>query len=321
MVRSHAEGDDARFYAIAMQVAAQAARAGHDTYAKDLRDLVDRVKSRANEDAKLNQFKRPVPLSQHQGDLRHLLLVHYPKERLQDMVLENGLYERLERVIREQKRRAELRSYGLEPSRKILLSGPPGTGKTMTASALAGELHLPLFTIQFHSLITKYMGETAAKLRLIFDAMEETRAVYFFDEFDALGGDRGADNDTGEMRRVLNSFLQFIEQDDSDSLIIGATNHKALLDNALFRRFDTVCHYELPAESLIEEMLRKQTSLFDTSTVDWAQLTSRARGLSQAEITRACQQAAKDMLLDERDALTTKDLFNALDERQRMRVM
>lgn len=115
----------------------------------------------------------------------------------------------------------------------------------MTATVLAGELSLPLFSIQLHSLITKYLGETAAKLRLIFDAISETRAVCLFDEFDALGTDRASRNEVGEIRRVLNSFLQFIEHDDSDSIIVAATNHPGLLDRALMRRsmpsFSTAC--------------------------------------------------------------------------------
>ena len=103
--------------------------------------------------------------------------------------------------------------HGLAPRRKLLLVGPPGTGKTLTASVLAGELGLPLLQVRLDGLITKFMGETAAKLRQIFDATGRTRGVYFFDEFDAIGSQRGLANDVGEIRRVLNSFLQMIEQD------------------------------------------------------------------------------------------------------------
>ncbi|TIL57209.1 MAG: AAA family ATPase, partial [Mesorhizobium sp.] len=130
----------------------------------------------------------------------------------------DSLRSRLHRVLGEQRQQASLREHGLVPRRKLLLVGPPGSGKTMTASALAGELHLPLFTIVLDGLITKFMGETAGKLRLVFDAMQATRGVYFFDEFDAIGARRGERQDVGEIRRVLNSFLQFLEQDDSHSL-------------------------------------------------------------------------------------------------------
>ena len=237
LIRSHADGDDTRFYAIAMQVAAQAARSGHGKFAQELRELVDRVKARAKATEPV-RGPEPVPLAQPRGELAGLLTVGYPKTRVADMALPQSLGARLERVLTEQRERDRLREHGFSPIRKLLLVGPPGTGKTMTAAALAGELGLPLFTIQLDGLITKYMGETAAKLRLVFDAIQSTRGVYLFDEFDALGGERGSKNDVGEIRRVLNSFLQFLEQDHSDSIVLGATNHVGLLDRALFRRFD-----------------------------------------------------------------------------------
>src|SRR5208337_5606310 len=130
--------------------------------------------------------------------------------------------------------------------------------KTMSASALAGEFGLPLFEIRLEGLITKFMGETAAKLRLVFDAIAETRGVYFFDEFDAIGAKRTERNDVGEIRRVLNSFLQFLEQDESDSLIIAATNHPELLDPALHRRFDDVIEYALPDPDVARRILKNR---------------------------------------------------------------
>ncbi|WP_249364437.1 AAA family ATPase, partial [Pseudoalteromonas ruthenica] len=139
---------------------------------------------------------------------------------------------------------AKLKNHGLSPRRKVLLVGPPGTGKTYTASVLAGELDYPLFQVRLDGVITKYLGESSAKLRQVFDAIREVRGVYFFDEFDALGSNRSAGNDVGEARRLLNSFLQMIEQDESNSLIICATNHIEILDHALFRRFDDVIKYE-----------------------------------------------------------------------------
>ena len=200
--------------------------------------------------------------------------------------------------------------------RKLLLIGPPGTGKTMTASALAGELGLPLFTIQLDGLITKYMGETAAKLRLVFDAIRSTRGVYLFDEFDALGGERGHKNDVGEIRRVLNSFLQFLELDESDSLIIGATNHEKLLDRALFRRFDAVVQYSLPSQEIAAQVMRARLSLLDTTGVDWSRAASAAEGLSHAEITHACEQAAKNAILEHTTKLCDKELITALEDRR-----
>jgi SpoVK/Ycf46/Vps4 family AAA+-type ATPase len=315
LIRSHADGDDTRFYAIAMQVAAQAARSGHGVFAQELRDLVDQVKARAKV-AEPVRGSKPVPLVQPRGELAGLLSVGYPKTRPIDLVLTDGLRLRLERVVSEQRQRDRLRGHGFAPMRKLLLIGPPGTGKTMTAAALAGELGLPLFSIQLDGLITKYMGETAAKLRLVFDAIQSTRGVYLFDEFDALGGERRATNDVGEIRRVLNSFLQFLEQDESDSLMLGATNHVGLLDRALFRRFDAVLEYELPTPDVASQVMRSRLALLNTTDIDWAEISKRTEGLSHAEVALACEHAAKNAILEHSTTVRGADLALALEERR-----
>ena len=315
LIRSHADGDDTRFYAIAMQVAAQAARSGHGKFAQELRELVDQVKARARA-TEPARGPKPVALTQPRGELAGLLTVGYPKTRVADMALPEVLGARLERVLTEQRERDRLREHGFSPMRKLLLVGPPGTGKTMTAAALAGELGLPLFSIQLDGLITKYMGETAAKLRLVFDAIEATRGVYLFDEFDALGGERGSKNDVGEIRRVLNSFLQFLEQDDSDSIVLGATNHVGLLDRALFRRFDGVLEYSLPTEEIVTRVMRGRLALLDTSNIEWRMAAKAAEGLSHAEITMACEQAAKNAILDHTTAVRGGEVVAAPAERR-----
>ncbi|MFO0710904.1 MAG: ATP-binding protein [Sandaracinus sp.] len=315
LIRSHAEGDDTRFYAITMQVAAQAARSGHGKFAQELRELVDQVKARTRA---LEPARGPklVPLAQPRGELAGLLTVGYPKTRIIDMALTDALRGRLDRVLTEQRERDRIREHGFAPLRKLLLVGPPGTGKTMTAAALAGELGLPLFSIQLDGLITKYMGETAAKLRLVFDAIQSTRGVYLFDEFDALGGERGSKNDVGEIRRVLNSFLQFLEQEESDSLVLGATNHVSLLDRALFRRFDAVLEYALPTPEVAARVMRARLGLLDTSAIDWDAAAKAAEGLSHAEIAMACEQAAKNAILDHTTSVRDAELALALAERR-----
>ena len=315
LIRSHAEGDDSRFYAIAMQVAAQAARSGHGKFANELRELVDRIKERGKA-LEPSRGQSPVPLAQPRGELAGLLTVGYPKIRLSDMALTETLRTRLDRVLIEQRQRGRIREHGFAPMRKLLLVGPPGTGKTMSAAALAGELGLPLFAIQLDGLITKYMGETAAKLRLVFDAVQSTRGVYLFDEFDALGGERGTKNDVGEIRRVLNSFLQFLEQDESDSLVIAATNHAQLLDRALFRRFDALLEYTLPTAEVALRVMRARLGLLDASAVDWSAAATAAEGLSHAEIAQAAEQAAKNAILDHTTAIRASELAVALAERR-----
>ncbi|HYH95901.1 ATP-binding protein [Hyalangium sp.] len=315
LIRSHAEGDETRFYSIALQVAAQAARSGHTRFAQELRQLVEDAKIKAKEALGVARI-RPVPLVQPRGELAGLLTVGYPKVRKADLFVDEAVRQRIDRVLLEQSQSERLKEHGFAPQRKLLLVGPAGTGKTLTAAVLAGELGLPLFTIQLDGLITKFMGETAAKLRLVFDAIQQTPAVYLFDEFDALGGERASKNDVGEIRRVLNSFLQFLEQDESDSLVVGATNHPQLLDRALFRRFDTVIEYVLPAGSVAEHVMRARLALLDTSKVDWTSAIDAADGLSHAEIARACEHAAKNAILEHTTVIQTATLIAALSERK-----
>ncbi len=315
LIQSHSDGDDTRFLAIALQVAAQAARSGHTKFAQELRDLVDKARERAKAQGQA-VLAKPIPMVQPRGDLAGLFSVSYPKLRLSDMALDPKVRHRIERVLQEQRERERIREHGFHPIRRLLLLGHPGTGKTMTGAVLAGELGLPLFTIQLDGLITKFMGETAAKLRLVFDAIQQTRAVYLFDEFDALGGERAAKNDVGEIRRVLNSFLQFLEQDESEGLILGATNHPQLLDRALYRRFDAVIEYGLPTPKLAEQVMRARLALLDCAAVDWDAVAVAAEGLSHAEVVRACEQAAKNAILTHRTTIDTGALAEALTERR-----
>ncbi len=293
-----------------MQVAAHEARQGHGKLAQQLRNLVDEARNR-----KVELARRPVPLAQPKGDLAALISATYSDTRLSSMVLTQESEQRLKRVVAEQRQKQRLLERGLTPRRKLLLIGPPGSGKTMTATALAGELHLPLFTVVFEALITRFMGETAAKLRLVFDAMVSTRGVYLFDEFDAIGTRRSERNDVGEIRRVLNSFLQFLENDDSDSLIIAATNHPELLDPALFRRFDDVIHYKLPEEDTAKKILQARLSVFETKDIDWDKAIKNGTGLSQGDLSRAADEAAKRAVLGDRTVITNEDLSSSIAER------
>lgn len=318
LVKSHVDGDEERFIAIAMQLAASAAKQGHGKFAEELKKLIDVAKGRPLETKPGKSG--PVPVVQPRGELAGLLSVQYSKLKLSDLVLGEPVLERLRLVVKEHAQQHKIKSYGLLPRRKLLLVGPPGSGKTMTAAALSGEMNLPLFTIVLDGLITKYMGETAAKLRVVFEAIQKTRAVYLFDEFDAVAVKRQTQNDVGEIRRVLNSFLQFLEQDQSDSLIVGATNHPELLDRAVFRRFDDVIEYSYPSDLQIEQLLKDRLSMLEIERIEWEPVVSAALGLSFADITNACNDAAKETILSDSVELKNEVLMRAIAGRKLSRI-
>lgn len=316
LLKSHIDSDDTHFFSVAMQIAAHEAKLGHGKLAEEMRTLIDAAKSRRTAQS---ISKKPIPISQPRGELSNLLEVSYPSSRLSDMVLDDGVAASLKRIILEQRNFNKIRGHGLHPRRKLLLVGSPGTGKTMTASVLAGELNIPLFLVRLDALITKFMGETAAKLRQVFDAITEVRGIYFFDEFDAIGSQRGMSNDVGEIRRVLNSFLQMIEQDRSSSVIIAATNHPELLDYAVFRRFDDVIEYLLPQQEQVVTLLKARLVNFKMRNPRWTALAVMAEGLSHADISRAAEEAIKDAIIHDQQSLTPVDLEKNLAERKAMR--
>lgn len=313
MLQSRAEGDDEQFFSIALQIAASEARQGRRSSAAALRAAVEAARSGHKSSSVAIPFSRP------RGDVEGLIEHREPRYVLKDVVLELRLRKRLDDIVSQQQKRAWLREHGKAPSRRLLFVGPPGAGKTMTAEALAGELRLPLFVIRLETLITRFMGETAAKLRLVFDETAKRRGVYLFDEFDAVGGRRSATNDVAEMRRVLNSFLQYMEENSAtDSPIVGATNHPKLLDKALLRRFDSVLAFEMPTADEIREVIASNVRPFKAGRLAWTKLIPAAEGLSQAEIAKAAEEAVKAAILAERATIKSDELLSRLRERREM---
>ncbi len=312
LVRSFADQNEEQFYKVALQLAAHEARLGHDRLARELKEMIDQARTKRSLPGR-NQL---IPLARPRGELQDLVGLQYSDLRLSQMILAPHTRENLTRLLQEHRQEHALAQYGLKARRKLLLAGPPGTGKTMAARALAGELSWPLFVVRFEAMITKYMGETASKMRLIFQAMGDVRGVYLFDEFDTIGAQRALPNEVGEIRRVVNSFLQFLEEDQSTSLIIAATNHPGLLDQALFRRFDDILWFELPTAELIVQALRQRLESFPTHELDYESLGQTGSGMNFADLISACEDAAKKAVLQKNLPLTTEALQDALLRRK-----
>lgn len=315
LIQSFGDGDESRFFSTAMQIAASEARQGHTTFAQELKQLIEKAKKERS--LSLINTNKTVPLSLPKRELHELIEVFQPKIKMTDMVLAPTVKEALGKLINEQCKWEILRKHNLLPRKKLLLVGPPGTGKTMTAQAIAGELGIAVYIIRLDGLMSKFMGESIAKLRLIFDAMQDHRAVYLFDEFDSIGSHRNQGQDVGEIKRVLNSFLINIEKDQSNSIIIAATNLPESLDKALFRRFDDVIQYPLPDIEQIIEIIIKSTRGFSFSKkINFQNVAELAKGLNNSEITRACEETIKEMILNGNDKLDLSQLEKALEKRK-----
>jgi len=313
LIKSFGKSDEARFFSTALQIAATEAQKGHTTFAQELKKIIDEAKYGRS----LNQIeKKASQINLPKRELQELIEVFQPQITLKDMVLDSSIKFKLDSVIREQEKWQLLKAHNLEPKRKLLLTGAPGTGKTMTAQAIAGELGIAVYIIRLDGLISKYLGESIAKLRLIFDAMNDHRAVYLFDEFDSIGSHRNQHQDIGEIKRVLNSFLINIEKDKSNSIIIAATNLPKSLDKALFRRFDEIIEYPLPDKEHIIKIIKKNTKSFSfTTKVNYKHLAEIANGLNYSEIVRVCEDTIKEMILDDANKLEIETLQALLKSR------
>ena len=272
LIRNHLNNDDAQFRKVALQISAVEAKNGHAVLARTIQELLSQKKT---------SFSN-LKIIPRNKDVDDLLLQTETYDSLNDLVTDKSVKEKLERVIKEYTRREELQKYGLANRRKLLLYGMSGTGKTMTSGVLAKELNLPFFIVRTEKIITKFMGETGQKLSRIFDFIDEVPAVYLFDEFDAIGAQRGMENEVGEQRRILNTFLQLLERDSSDSFIVAATNAIESIDKAMFRRLLLLREY-----------------LYTAKNLDFSQAEPLFMGMSHAEIKMVCSDIFKESLLND----------------------
>ncbi|WDQ19090.1 AAA family ATPase [Rhodopirellula sp. P2] len=320
LLLAHFAGNEPEFRAAAWDIIEEERRLNHTVLANEL----ERILKSVNGTTPKMFFHA---LSTSDGNMpkdpdknANLVEVTQPDVELDDVVLTPELSQSIERVIQERRSSELLRSHGMQPAGKLLLCGPPGCGKTMVASALANALYLPLATVRFDAVVSSYLGETAANLRKVFEFARLRPVLLFFDEFDAIGKHRTALDEHGELKRVVNSFLQMLDGFHSETLTVAATNHQGLLDPALWRRFDDILLFPNPTVEQIESLLCR---CFHQVTVSKSvRLRSVARnmvGFSHADVERVAQDSIKRVLLDEREQVTPA-VLNAAVERQEKRV-
>lgn len=315
LLKSHVEGNEERFFDLALQLASSEQQKGHTKLAEQLRQWVE-----AGQTPKPSSTS-PTLIAKPRGELAAIISTAYPETRLSDLILPDTISSELDQLVTEFRKRDMLEQHGLSPRQRVLFAGPPGTGKTMSASALAGELKLPLYSVLLHGLISKFMGETASKLNAIFEAVRTQRGVYLFDEIDALAAARDGDNDVGEARRTLNSFLQFMDEDTGPSLIVATTNLPRILDRAMLRRFDLVLMYELPSAEAMQKAMSRRLLGFDVSEVQWEKVIEQAHGLSSSDVIQAAMDSARRAVLDSKNDIVSADLLRSISRRKDLQAL
>jgi AAA+ superfamily predicted ATPase len=219
-----------------------------------------------------------------------------PRRRLEDLVLPDVCRCNVDLLVEEQRRASLLRAHGLDPRHRVLLVGPPGNGKTSLAEAIAETLAIPFFVVRYESMIGSYLGETAGRLKRVFDYARTTPCVLFFDEFDAVGKERGDIHETGEIKRVVTSLLMQVDELPAYTIIVAATNHAELLDRAVWRRFQLRLALPAPTRKQLGSYLERFLgSLEGKPVISAASLMKRLGALSYAE--------AEQFTLDVRRAL------------------
>ncbi|MEZ4302393.1 MAG: AAA family ATPase [Polyangiaceae bacterium] len=315
LLRSHADGDESSFRKAALQLAAAESTAGHIRIADEIRSIVSSMPATS-----VRKQASVVDIATPRGELADILEGGHRDERLRDIVLSSEVRETLLRVISENRSRARLERFGVSPRRRLLFHGPPGCGKTLAAGVLAGEMGIPLMTVRFDALFSRFLGATAVHLRAIFAEMPRRPGVYLFDELDAVAKSRGDSQDVGEMNRVVTAFLQLVDGDVSGSILVAATTHVALLDRAVFRRFDAIVPFNPPTREQLADLLRLRLSTVGLASEAPERLAANAVGWSFADVSRACDDAVRTMALDDREQISERDLVLALDELKRRNV-
>ncbi len=305
LIQAHLDGNEAGFRRAVIQLASAESQAGHTRIAEELRRALNTAVPKNKREGQV------VDIAQPRGPTAGLLEGGHRDERFSDIVLPVATRKLLEALVKENRARRMLERFQVEPRRKLLFQGPPGCGKTLAAAVLAGEMGLPLMTVRFDALFSRFLGATASHLKVIFDEMPRRPAVYLFDEFDAVAQRRGDSQDVGEMRRIVTSFLQLLDADRSASLLIAATNHPELLDKAVFRRLDVQVSFELPDSRQLAELIELRLHSFKLPKQLVESVARSAQNASFADAARACDNAIRSMVLDGRESLTPDDVKTA----------
>lgn len=311
--KSYKAGNNEAFHQAAREIITEERKKNHNILANDLEKIVENGQSISNWTIR-GEFES-LPKDADRG--APLIDIRIPDRFLPDLVLSAEQLSVINSISRQFQSWDTLESYGLKPSHRILFCGPSGCGKTVTAEAIAGELGIPLLYVRFDTVVSSLLGETANNLRKVFDYAGRGTWVLFFDEFDAIGRSRDDSTEHGELKRVVNSFLQLVDGFNSRTLLIAATNFEQSLDPALWRRFDEIIRFEKPNKEQIVCLLEMKLGRHIGSIDSIHQIANHFVGLSHADIERCCFDLLKRTILEFKDSIDHEDLDWAIQKQER----
>jgi SpoVK/Ycf46/Vps4 family AAA+-type ATPase len=287
-------------------------RKKHTVVAKDLEKALFSTNSLSNSS---KRFKNSLPIPRDAEKGFPLLEIQQFDKNIESLIVTYEVKKQLEQIIKEFKDSDIFATYNLQNKKKILLCGKPGTGKTFSAQIISSVLNIPLVYVRFDAIISSYLGETATNLRKVFDYIESNTWVVLFDEFDVIGKNRDDNHEHGEIKRVVNSFLQMLDNLKGDSIILAATNHQAMLDPAIWRRFDDIVYYELPDENIRQQLFEIYLKpIKKDAGIDIAKISSMSNGFSPADIKMVAEEAMKIAIINSKNQLGQSELNFAIDK-------
>lgn len=313
LFKSFSHNEREEFLAAANELIEEERNKNHILLARDLEKLLQpkngHTKPLVSNLASWTQFPEP-PKDKETG----LTLLDVKRFDLtwDHIILSEKIFDILQEIVLENRKQDILAAYNLKPKNKLLFCGPPGCGKTQTAKVLSSVLSLPLVYVNLTAVFSSYLGETSTNLQKIFTYIEQGEWLVLFDEFDAIARDRDNFNEHGEVKRLVNSLLQLIDNANNQSIFVAATNHEKLLDSAVWRRFDEVIFFDAPTVELRTVLLSRYLSCIRYTNINLSTFAERLENATGADIERICSDAIKAVILRGERTLRADDLEVAI---------